>query len=140
MAAAASWQGLSEATGRDARTHPLQSSRGRRGHLRIVGEDDAAVTAPVVRQRVRFTRRGRLVVSATVLLSLVAVVASAVLLMAPAGASSEVVVERGQTLSQLAAVHLPSMPLDRAVVQIQVANGMNTGQIQVGQTLRIPGS
>lgn len=142
MGAAVAWPDPSGTTTGGARVHPTEPTRGCRGHLRVAGTHLAA-EAPgatgAVRPGLRITRRGRLVVSTTLLLTLIAVVASAMLMMAPADASAEVVVRQGQTLSQIAATHLPGMPLDRALVQIQLANGMNTAQVQAGQTLVIPG-
>jgi hypothetical protein len=44
----------------------------------------------------------------------------------------------GQTLSEVAAVQLPSLPIPDAVARIQLANGMNTSQVRAGQLLLIP--
>lgn len=122
---------------------PVGPVRGRRDHLRLVGRDGGAATGESRAGRapggVRLTRRGRLAVTAVVALALSTVAAALVLLMAPAGAApAEVVVGPGQTLSQLAATHLPELPLDRAVLQIQVANSLSTSDLQAGQTLLVP--
>lgn len=91
--------------------------------------------------RVRVTRRGRLAISlgvSTVVLALVVVMSG----LLPAGASAPErlhTVAPGQTLSQVAATMLPEVPLDRAIVQLQLANGLNTLQVQAGQQLVIPG-
>lgn len=108
------------------------SAPGRRGHLRLVGVDHQVPPT-------RLTRRGRLTLTLAVTSALVAAVASTVLLLGPTGASTEVVVRSGQTLSEVAVTHLPELPLDRAIVRIQLANGMNTAQVQAGQTLVVPG-
>lgn len=85
----------------------------------------------------RMTRRGRLVVTGLVAgaglaLGVTVLPAGA----APAGA--EVTVESGQTLSEIAAVHLPDMPMDDAVTAIVVANQLQTAQVHAGQELVIP--
>ena len=40
--------------------------------------------------------------------------------------------------ADIAATTLPDLPLDRAVVEIQIANNLSTSQVQAGQTLVIP--
>lgn len=151
MSAAPVLHDLDEAPG-------LRAPRGRRGHLRLVhpGElEDTGVGAtapaptplrvvpeePSAPVRMRITRRGRLVVTGTVTLLLAVGVAALVGSVLPAGASTAetVVVQPGQTLSQIAATELPELSLDSAIVQIQLANDMNTLQVQAGQTLEIPG-
>lgn len=106
----------------------------RRGHLRLVPSPTSGSTGPAP---VRLTRRGRLSVTLSTLLALVVAV-FALLAVLPADAGSEIVVQPGQTLSEIAVTHLPELTVDRAMVQIQRANGMNTGQVQAGQTLVIP--
>ena len=49
-----------------------------------------------------------------------------------------VVVQHGQTLSEIAAVHLPGLPVGQGVVEIQLANSLNSLQVQAGQVLQIP--
>jgi hypothetical protein len=121
---------------------PLPAAPGRRGHLRLVGADELADTAALpVQRRMRVTRRGRLLVTGTVTVLVAVTVAALIGSILPAGASTSetVVVEPGQTLSQIAATELPELPLDRAIVEIQLANELNSLQVQAGQTLEIPG-
>jgi LysM repeat protein len=47
-------------------------------------------------------------------------------------------VSAGQTLSEVAATELPSLPNHNAVALIQLANGLNTSQVHAGQSLLIP--
>ena len=108
-----------------------------RPRLRLVDPDER-LTA--VYPSVRLTRRGRLVVTATVTFALVVL---AVLLATSVGAASTPrdhtsTVSPGQTLSEVAAAHLPSLPIDEAVALIQLANGLNTDQVHSGQSLLIP--
>jgi hypothetical protein len=107
----------------------------RRGHLRLVPAPMSQSAGPAP---LRLTRRGRLTVTLSTLAALVLALAAVLLTVLPADAGSEIVVQPGQTLSEIAATHLPELTLDRAMVQIQLANGMNTGQVQAGQTLMIP--
>lgn len=101
----------------------------------------AAAPARPPARALRVTRRGRLAISlgvSTVVLALVVVMSG----LLPAGASAPErlhTVAPGQTLSQVAATMLPEVPLDRAIVQLQLANGLNTLQVQAGQQLVIPG-
>ncbi len=87
----------------------------------------------------RLTRAGRLAITLTVLVAAVAV-AIAVF---SGGASATVVdhattVQSGQTLSEIAAQQLPSLPVADAVARIQVANDLTSGEIHAGQSLLIP--
>ncbi|MGB5950973.1 MAG: LysM peptidoglycan-binding domain-containing protein [Ornithinimicrobium sp.] len=84
------------------------------------------------------TRRGRLALTMSSLMALVIAAVLALSMMGPASADSQVVVQPGQTLSQIAASELPHLSLDRAIVDIQLANQMNTLHVQAGQTLTIP--
>lgn len=89
----------------------------------------------------RLTRRGRLALTLGTTVAVALATALAVGLLGPAGAAPEqqtVVVEQGQTLSQVAAEELPGLPLDRAVVEIQLANRLSTSQVAAGQELVIP--
>ncbi len=117
------------------------------GRLRLVGPGERAGprspsgSASSSRQRVRLTRRGRLTLTLTgtgVVAALVATMSGLVPAFGDA-AVREVVVRPGQTLSQIAATELPDLPLDRAIVQIQVANQINTLKVDAGQTLQITG-
>lgn len=114
----------------------------RRDHLRVVrpGETAPAVQ-PADEGRLTITRRGRLTVTlaATTLVALT-VLAAAGLLPAAADGGETVVVQPGQTLSQIAVTELPELPLDRAIVQLQLANNLNSLDIQAGATLEIPGN
>ncbi len=57
---------------------------------------------------------------------------------APAATVATVTVERGQTLSQLAATHLPQLSIAEGVAQLRLANGLNSSNIEAGQRLVIP--
>jgi len=88
----------------------------------------------------RFTRRGRLVVT---LMAAVAVATLAVVLATSVDAAAPLIdhatiVSAGQTLSEVAATQLPSLPIQDAVARIQIVNGLNTSQVQAGQSLLIP--
>ncbi|MGC1206678.1 MAG: LysM peptidoglycan-binding domain-containing protein [Ornithinimicrobium sp.] len=107
------------------------------GHLRLVPTLEMDVEADVP-TRLKITRRGRLAATLSVVLALAAVTAITIALVLPASATSEIVVQPGQTLSEIAATQLPGLPLDRAIVQVQLANEMNTVHVQAGQTLQIP--
>jgi hypothetical protein len=47
-------------------------------------------------------------------------------------------VSAGQTLSEVAATQLPSLPIHSAVARIQLANGLSSSQVHAGQLLLIP--
>lgn len=108
-----------------------------RRHLQVV-PDVAVEWEQGDATRVRITRRGRLALTLATVMSLLVVATAIAVWALPSSASTQVVVEPGQTLSQIAATHLPQMPLDRAIVQVQVANDMNSLQVQAGQTLQLP--
>ena len=118
---------------------PLRPSRlgGRPPRLRLVAADERLSRAGR-RGRLRITRRGRLAVTSTVGLIVALVAASVLGLLGPAGATSSVVVEPGTTLSQIAARHLPGVPLSQAVTDIQRANSLSTADVAAGQELVIP--
>jgi predicted Zn-dependent protease len=79
------------------------------------------------------TRRGRLVIT------LVATVAVATSVDAAAPQIDHATtVSAGQTLSQVAATQLPSLPINNAVARIQLVNGLSTSQVHAGQLLLIP--
>lgn len=100
----------------------------------------AGCTGPTAVAPLRITRRGRLAVTGTVAVAVV-LLAAALLGVFPAGASPAVsyTVRPGDTLSEIAATHLPGVSLDRAIVQIQHANRLSTAQVQAGDRLLIPG-
>lgn len=114
---------------------------------RLDAEDRSAalVTAPVApvvsaaRPPLMLTRRGR-----RSLLGLIAVSLAAVLFFAGGGMASTtepalyVEVESGQTLWDIATEHFPEQNTRSAMTSIQLANGMSTDQIYVGQVLQIP--
>lgn len=119
---------------------PGQSVAPRRRHLQVVRseEEPAARTGSPVPGALRITRRGRLAITCTVALAVVLLVAALAGAAAPAGSDHSVRVEAGQTLSQIAATELPHLPLDRAMVEIQLANRLSSPHLQAGQTLVIP--
>lgn len=103
--------------------------------LRLVGSDER-VWAPAT----RLTRRGRLV---SALLAAVAVATLAVVLATSVDAAAPQIdhattVLSGQTLSEVAATQLPSVPIHNAVAWIQLANGLSSSQVHAGQSLLIP--
>lgn len=89
---------------------------------------------------IRFTRRGRLVVTvaATAVLAALAVVLAASVDAASPQIDHATTVLSGQTLSEVAAVQMPSLPIPDAVARIQLANGLNSSQVHAGQSLLIP--
>jgi len=125
-------------------------SRAARARLRLVGPEERVW--PDVRAEpddsacgsgfpaTRLTRRGRLVVT---LVTAVAVVALAVVLATSVDAAGPEIdhattVSAGQTLSEVAAEQLPSLPISDGVARIQLVNGLNTTQVHAGQSLLIP--
>lgn len=87
----------------------------------------------------RLTRRGRLVRSLVLALAVVLAVALGTGAMSGAtGAVPVVTVESGQTLSHVAAEHLPDVPTTRGVFLIQQANDLNSAEVRPGQELVIP--
>lgn len=88
----------------------------------------------------RLTRRGRLVITlmATVVVASLAVALAGSVNAAAPQIDHTVTVSAGQTLSEVAAVQLPSLPIHNAETRIQLANGLNTSQVHAGQLLLIP--
>lgn len=87
----------------------------------------------------RLTRRGRLVIAFLVALAVAAVaVAVAGRVASAAEPPRTITVHAGQTLSEIAAVQLPELPIRDGVVELQLANGLSTDQVHAGQTLTIP--
>lgn len=111
----------------------------RRNHLRLVQPGEVRPATEQGTHAMVLTRRGRLALTLTVATVVVLAIA-AILGMLPAAASGShtVVVQPGQTLSQIAVTELPELPMDRAIVQIQLANQMNSLDVQAGTTLQIP--
>lgn len=88
----------------------------------------------------RLTRFGRLVVTVAVALAVSALAIGLVGQLASAsGDSRPVIVQSGQTLSQIAARELPGLPIRDGVVALQLANGLSSVHVQTGQRLVIPG-
>lgn len=115
---------------------------GRRSHLWLVTADDlpqpTTLRAPV-QAPLTLTRRARLLMTLTAAAALVAVIAAALgVFPAMAAGGHTVVVQPGQTLSHVAVAELPELPMDRAIVQIQLANEMNSLDVQAGTVLQIP--
>jgi hypothetical protein len=100
---------------------------GRRGYVR----------APA---SMRLTRRGRLVITlmVTVAVAMLAVALASSVDAAAPQIDHATTVSLGQTLSEVAAVQLPSLPIRDAVARLQLANGLNTSQVHAGQLLLIP--
>jgi hypothetical protein len=111
----------------------------RPGRVRLVSVPcgDAVAKGPAAPLRV--TRVGRLLVTLAVTAAVVALVVALV----PGGASGTVIdhsttVQRGQTLSEVAARELPQLPVRDAVARIEVANDLSSSQVHAGQSLLIP--
>jgi predicted Zn-dependent protease len=130
MSAAVAWE-LAPTPGR-------MPSRTVRPELRLVLPGERAM-APV-RVATRINRRGRLLVTLTVLaavLSFGLMLATSVMASGPE-IDHATTVSAGQTLSEVAAAQLPGLPINEGVARIQLANGLNTSQVQAGQSLLIP--
>ncbi|HET7476022.1 MAG TPA: LysM peptidoglycan-binding domain-containing protein [Dermatophilaceae bacterium] len=56
----------------------------------------------------------------------------------PAAIDHATTVRAGQTLSEVAALELPSLPLRQAITELQLVNSLNSSQVHAGQTLLIP--
>lgn len=114
----------------------------RRGHLRLVTADDLLQTRDLsapTQAAMTLTRRARLLMTLSAAVALVAVIAAVMgVFPATAAGSHTVVVQPGQTLSHIAVAELPELPMDRAIVQIQLANEMNSLDVQAGTVLAIP--
>jgi LysM domain-containing protein len=105
--------------------------------LRLVptGPDVEAVARPV-----RLSHLGRLVRTGAVV-ALAVALGWTVIGTVTAGAVPPVhtvTVESGQTLSSIAARELPGLPVREGVVQIQLANGLSSSDVHIGQILQIP--
>ena len=156
---------MSDAVAWDLVTAPARMpSRTARSQLRLVGPDGpvrpdrllgpgkrlgagAEKCAEVVElacrsplPTMRFTRRGPLVLTimtGVIVVTLAVGLASAVDAAAPQ-INHATTVSAGQTLSEVAAAQLPSLPINDAVARIQLVNGLNTSQVHAGQSLLIP--
>ena len=130
MSAAVAWE-LAPTPGR----MPLRTTR---PQLRLVLPGERAV-APM-RAALRLNRRGRLLITLTVLAAattLGLMLATSVMASGPQ-IDHATTVSAGQTLSEVAAAQLPGLPINEGVARIQLANGLNTSQVHAGQSLLIP--
>ena len=133
MSAAAVWDGT---TGGYAVPRP---SRRRVERPRLVLVPTGADVVEPAPARLRLTRAGRLALTVGVLLAAMAVAAVVLVGGASAsGAPETVTVQPGQTLSEIAAEHLGGVPVQTAVAEIQLANGLSTARVSAGQTLVMP--
>ena len=119
-------------------------SRATRPPLRLVGPGERAGPGKCACARsprtARLTRRGRLVITlvATVAVATLAMVLATSVDAAAPQIDHATTVSAGQTLSQVAATQLPSLPINNAVARIQLVNGLSTSQVHAGQLLLIP--
>jgi len=127
MSAAAAW-GIDPTPGR-------MPSRAARAQLRLVGPGERAVVPTT-----RLTRRGRLFITLVVSAAAMALAVGVASSVSAAGLQIDhaTTVFAGQTLSEVAAAQLPSLPINEAVARIQLANELNTSQVHAGQRLLIP--
>ncbi len=117
---------------------PSGATPGRRDHLCAVPDLPAGAGA---RPTAHITRRGRLVLTTLVMaLCLTGGVAGARAAMGGASAPTydTVVVQSGQTLSQVAHQAYPQLPIDNAIQRVQAANRLNTLQVFAGERLQLP--
>jgi LysM repeat protein len=120
---------LDQVAYRDAAAAPLS-----RPQLHLVPTGTGVDVHPV-----RLTRLGRLIRTGVVLVILVVLsVTTANAVAAGRVTAHTVTVERGQTLSQIAARELPSLPTREGVARLQLANGLNSGDVHAGQVLQVP--
>ena len=114
-------------------------ARPARPRLRLVPTGDAVPTRTA--GPVRLTRAGRLAITLTVAAALLAL--AFVAFGGGASGAATVIdhattVAEGQTLSQIAATELPTLPVGEAVAQIQLANNLASAHVHAGQVLVIP--
>ncbi len=125
------------ATALQPSTHVLPSTRPQLVLLPTGREAVAAARA--ARPALRVTRRGRLATSLLVAVAVVLLALAASGTFASAsGGPRTLVVESGQTLSQIAASQLPDLPVSEGVISLQLANALSTSHIHVGQRLVVP--
>ena len=120
------------------RSGPCSAPRERFGPSQHLGRSEGVLAKAL--PDIQLTRRGRLLIT---FLATVAVFTLALVLATSVNAAAPQIdhattVSAGQTLSEVAATQLPSLPIHEAVARIQLANGMNTSQIRAGQSLLIP--
>ena len=88
---------------------------------------------------IRLNRRGRLAGTAFWLAATTALAWTLVSTAAGATALQHTVtVEAGQTLSAIAAREFPDAPVRDGIAWIQLANGLSSSDVHVGQVLQIP--
>lgn len=110
---------------------------------RVIHDESAGTIVRVRRTAppaLRLTRRGRVVVA--LMTSLVAGALALVLAGSVDAAGLQVdhaaTVSADQTLSEVAASQLPSLPITDAVARIQLLNALSSSQVHEGQSLLIP--
>lgn len=108
----------------------------RRRHLTLVPSNQPV--ARVGRDEVRLTMRGRRVLAALVLATLIAAGWGAGRAFASSPSTTQLVVQPGQTLSEVAHQAYPQLPVAEAVVRLQLANDLNTQHVHPGQSLTAP--
>ncbi len=129
---------LDWSTPRTSTTRGPRERRGKERHLRLVPPPAPPRRA---RRTWRLTRRGRLVRTLAVFtaVALAALIRFVPFAHAPwQSADHAVTVERGQSLTQVAAEHLPGVPLPEAARAIQVFNDLPNEAVYAGQLLVIP--
>jgi LysM repeat protein len=128
---------MSAALALDPVALPERSLPSSQPRLRLVPTGPDIEAAP---QSVRLSRRGRLVRTGAVVAIAVAL-GWTVVSTVTAGAVPPVhtvTVESGENLSSIAARELPGLPVREGVAQIQLANGLSSSDVHVGQVLQIP--
>lgn len=110
-------------------------SRAARTQLRLVGPGERAAVPAT-----RLTRRGQLLITLVVCAAAVALAVGLASFVSASGVEIDhaTTVFAGQTLSEVAAAQLPGLSINEAVARIQLANNLNTLQVQAGQSLLIP--
>ncbi len=144
MSAVAAWDVVPEQDRADRSVGPTRPGR---SHLRLVPceptasvcRPDAVAGQPALRGARRRVARARRTAALVVgVLAIVVVVGAFGAARAGASAPRVVVVQAGQTLSEIAVRELPDLPMGTAVAEIQIANKLNTSHVHAGQQLVIP--
>jgi LysM repeat protein len=119
---------------------PIIEHHDRRAHLVLVPTGrDAVRAARVTQPPLRLTRLGRLVVTLLIATAVAVLgVGLAGQLATASSAPRPVTVQSGDTLSEIAARELPGLSIADAVIEIQLANGLSSSQVDAGQTLLVP--
>ncbi len=105
----------------------------------LVSVPTGAAVPERTRGALRITRRGRLAMTTTGL-AVATVVSAGLAFGGPATAEPEVTVGQGETLTSIARAEMSDVPTGEAVAQLQMANGLSSSHVHVGQTLTIPAS